>query len=65
MPSGKIATLKVPIWNLRTRIAYAIDLILDPDEAEEFKEDFYFDFQQELYDYETESEFDYGKDVRD
>jgi len=53
------------IKNLRVRIAYAIDLIMDPKTTppEEYTD--LTKFEGELYDYETESEFDYGKDVRD
>ena len=53
------------IQNLRTRIAYAIDLIMDPKTTPPEKYANFTNFERELYDYETESEFDYGKDVRD
>jgi len=51
------------IQNLRIRIPYAIDLILDPVNATEITEysDF-LDFQNDLFDYETESDFDRGAD---
>ena len=61
-----VQKMRYKILDLRIRIAYAIDLILDPKNATVPEE--YTDltgFEQELYDYETESEFDYGKDVRD
>ena len=70
MPADVFATLidekDVHIQNLRLRIAYAIDLILDPQNATDVKDYSDFtDFQQELYDYESGSEFDYGRDRRD
>jgi len=51
------------IQNLRVRIAYAIDLILDPTNATEITE--YSDFtdlHNDLLEYKTESEFDRGAD---
>ena len=52
------------IRNLRTRIVYAIDLILDPVNAEEREDyDAFNDFQYNLYEYQTESEFDSGADA--
>ena len=51
------------IQNLRTRIVYAVDLLLNYRTAEE-REDYdnFDDFQYELYEYETESDFDGGAD---
>jgi len=49
--------------NLRIRIPYAIDLILDPTNATENAEYSDFtDFQNDLFEYETMSEFDHGAD---
>jgi len=67
MPADKLDTLldekDVFIRNLRTRVVYAIDLILDPVNAEEHIDyDAFNDFQYELNEYDTESEFDGGAD---
>ena len=70
MPADVLDTLleekDVFIQNLRIRIPYAIDLILDPVNAEE-REDYndFTDFQNDLFEYDTEEEFDGGKDLRD
>jgi len=67
MPADVLDTLldekDADIRNLRTRIVYAIDLIQDPVNAEE-REDYddFNDFAYQLYEYETESEFDGGAD---
>jgi hypothetical protein len=63
MPADVFSTLlnekEVAIQNLRIRIPYAVDLILDPVNAEESKDYDPFDnFKVALYDYETESDFD-------
>tara|TARA_B100001057_G_C22870031_1_gene958325 strand:- start:3610 stop:4935 length:1326 start_codon:yes stop_codon:yes gene_type:complete len=56
----------VAIQNLRVRINYAIDLILDPTNATEITDHGLFtEFQIELRDYDTESEFDGGSDGLD
>lgn len=67
MPADVLDTLldekDVFIQNLRIRIPYAIDLILDPVNAEEITEySNFLDFQNDLFEYETESEFDGGAD---
>ncbi len=70
MPADVLDTLldemDADIHDLRVRIAYAVDLILDPTNAEEITvySDF-TDFQYELFEYGTEEEFDGGKDLRD
>ena len=67
MPTDVLDTLlnekDVFIQNLRTRIVYAVDLLLNYRTAEE-REDYdnFNDFQYELYEYETESDFDGGAD---
>lgn len=54
------------ILELRVRIANAIDLILDPTNATFIIErEHLTEFEQELYNYESGSEFDYGEDSRD
>ena len=57
----------VRIQNLRANANYAIDLILDPTKA--VKMDLQHreltEFEQELLDYETGSEFDGGGDNKD
>jgi hypothetical protein len=68
MPGDVLDTLlnekEGDIQNLRTQIVYAIDLILDPVNAEEHIDyDAFNDFQYELYEYQTESEFDGGADI--
>ena len=68
MPADVLDTLldekDVAIQNLRIRIPYAIDLILDPVNATENTEYSDFtDFQNDLFEYETESEFDRGADA--
>ena len=51
------------IQNLRTRIPYAIDLVLNPTDATERTEyNDFLDFQNDLFEYESESEFDRGAD---
>lgn len=67
MPADVLDTLldekDAEIRDRRTWIAYGIELILDPVNAEERKDYFEFDdFQYKLYEYETESEFDGGAD---
>lgn len=70
MPPDTLDTLldekDVFIQNLRIRIPYAIDLILDPVNATEITEysDF-LDFQNNLFEFETESEFDGASDGSD
>ena len=68
MPADVLDTLldekDVFIQNLRIRIPYAIDLILDPVNATEITEySNFLDFQNDLFEYETESEFDRGADA--
>lgn len=65
MPDDVLDTLldekNVDIQNLRIRIPYAIDLILDPTNATEITEYSDFtDFQNDLFEYETDEEFDRG-----
>lgn len=67
MPADVLDTLldekRVAIQHLRTRIPYAVDLILDPVNAEEIENyDNFNDFQYGLFEYETESDFDRGAD---
>ena len=67
MPADVLDTLldekDVEIQNLRIRIPYAIDLILDPVNAEEITEySNFLDFQNDLFEYETGSDFDDGSD---
>ena len=68
MPDDAFAVLldekDVFIQNLRVQVVYAIDLILNPENAVEIQDydDWDNDFQKDLYDYETEGEFDGGDD---
>ena len=81
MPGDVFGTLYyekvVFIQNLRVRINYAIDVILDPvnaapnyvdavgpDGALVERQGELTEFEQELYNYETESDFDSGSDSR-
>ena len=67
MPADVFAThldkKDVAIQNLRTRIPYAVNLLLNYRTAKEIEDyDNFDEFQYKLYDYETESEFDGGAD---
>ena len=60
---------KLFIQNLRVQVAYAIDLILDPTNAQLGRAHALADWtdrlQKELYDYESDDAFDGGKDLQD
>jgi hypothetical protein len=67
MPPDVLDTLldekDVFVQNLRIRIPYAIDLLLNYRTATEITEySNFLDFQNDLFEYETESEFDRGAD---